>query len=84
MTYEREMAHKAQDRWLNGDGGHSAALEAVEAVVAEVIERCAKEAERESCRAKGCVHEACVVLNAAASDIRALARVTGALPGERR
>lgn len=45
MSYAREMAHKAQDRWLNGPGGHAEALEAVEAVINEVIERCADVAD---------------------------------------
>jgi hypothetical protein len=45
VTYARMKAHEAQNRWLNGPGGHAAALEAVEAVINEVIEQCAPEAE---------------------------------------
>jgi hypothetical protein len=36
-TYARKMAHRAQDRWLNGPGGHAAALEAVELTINEVV-----------------------------------------------
>lgn len=39
-TYARKMAHKAQDGWLNGPGGHAHALEVVEVVINEVIKRC--------------------------------------------
>jgi hypothetical protein len=58
-SFAREMAHKAQDRWLNGPGGHAEALEAVEAVVSEVLETCARDAqaERDGLAATVRVHE---------------------------
>lgn len=45
MTFARAMAHRAQDRWLNGSGGHAEALEAVEATIGEVVEACARAVE---------------------------------------
>ena len=71
MTYARKMAHDAQNRWLNGPGGHAHALESVEAVVLEVIERCAKEAL--TCAFPRCGDSECVAEQAAADRIRALA-----------
>ncbi len=45
MTYVDHKAHEAQDRWLNGPGGHAEALESVKITIAEVIEACANEAD---------------------------------------
>lgn len=75
-TYARTMAHKAQDKWLNGPGGHYAALVAVEEVVAEVGERCAVESEVGVCQFNDdgarCAHSACAAKRVIARRIRTL------------
>jgi hypothetical protein len=45
MTYVDHKAHEAQDRWLNGAGGHAEALESVKKTIAEVIRDCADQAD---------------------------------------
>ncbi len=43
--YARKKAHEAQNRWLNGPGGHVHALESVEVIIRQVIEDCARECD---------------------------------------
>jgi hypothetical protein len=50
MKYARRKAHEAQNRWLNGPGGHAGALESVEATVRSVLEDVAREVERNPMR----------------------------------
>ncbi len=73
MTYARKKAHEAQDRWLNNGGGHAVALEAVEAVIASVVEDCARLVEKAYIdKDKACADISCPMLISAAMDIRSL------------
>ncbi len=51
--YAMKKAHEAQNRWLNGSGGHAHALAAVHVTICQVIEDCARIAD-ERCHAKVC------------------------------
>lgn len=79
MTYAREIAHRlhpVQMAACDCDGGEtrppSGWCAKATAIVGEVIERCAQEAERGLCKV-ACFHSECVGGKASVADIRALA-----------